>query len=102
RRLALVSAGYASEGFYAEMREQQKQINAGFAEQMKATPMYTSYVAVAPKPDDFPRLLQAMGDVKRELFDSSADVRKLTMPTMLIFGDSDMYRPEHIVEVYKL
>jgi pimeloyl-ACP methyl ester carboxylesterase len=39
RRLALVSAGYASEGFYSEMRAQQKQINAGFAEQMKQTPM---------------------------------------------------------------
>ena len=41
RRLALVSAGFAADGFYPEMREQQKQINAGFAEQMKATPMYT-------------------------------------------------------------
>jgi len=102
RRLALVSAGFAADGFYPEMREQQKQINAGFAEQMKATPMYTSYVAVAPKPDDFPRLLQAMGDLMREPFDYSADVKKLTMPTMLIFGDSDMYRPEHIVEFYKL
>jgi pimeloyl-ACP methyl ester carboxylesterase len=102
RRLALVSAGFASESFYPEMREQQKQVNAGFAEQMKATPMYTSYVAVAPKPDDFPRLLQAMGDLMREKYDYSADVKKLTMPTMLIFGDSDMYRPEHIVEFYKL
>ena len=102
RRLALVSAGFASEGFYPEMREQQKQIDAGFAEQMKETPMYKSYVAVAPKPDDFPRLLQAMGDLMRERYDYSADVKKLTMPTMLIFGDSDMYRPEHIVEFYKL
>ena len=102
RRLTLVSAGFASESFYPEMREQQIQVNAGFAEQMKATPMYTSYVAVAPKPDDFPRLLQAMGDLMREQYDYSADVKKLTMPTMLIFGDSDMYRPEHIVEFYKL
>jgi pimeloyl-ACP methyl ester carboxylesterase len=102
RRLALVSAGFASEGFYPEMREQQKQINAGFAEQMKETPMYKSYVAVAPKPDDFPRLLQAMGDLMRERYDYSADVKKLTMPTMLIFGDGDMYRPEHVVEFYKL
>ena len=102
RRLALVSAGFASEGFYPEMREQQKQVNAGFAEQMKETPMYKSYVAVAPKADDFPRLLQAMGDLMREHYDYSADVKKLTMPTMLIFGDSDMYRPEHIVEFYKL
>jgi pimeloyl-ACP methyl ester carboxylesterase len=102
RRLAMVSVGFTSDGFYPEIREQQKQINAGFAEQMKATPMYTSYVAVAPKPDDFPRLLQAMGDLMREHYDYSADVKKLTMPTMLIFGDSDMYRPEHIVEFYKL
>ena len=102
RRLALVSVGFSEEGFYPEMRQQQTQINAGFAEQMKETPMYKSYVAVAPKPDDFPRLLQGMGDFMREHYNYSADVKKLTMPTMLIFGDSDMYRPEHIVEFYKL
>jgi len=101
-RLAIVSAGFASDGFYPEMREQQKQVGASMAEQMKETPMYKSYVAVAPKPQDFPRLLQAMGDLMREPFDYSADVKKLTMPTMLIFGDSDMYRPEHVVEFYKL
>jgi pimeloyl-ACP methyl ester carboxylesterase len=102
RRLALVSAGISDNGFYPEIRAQQTQINAGFAEQMKETPMYKSYVAVAPKPEDFPRLLQAMGDLMREHYDYSADVKKLTMPTMLIFGDSDMYRPEHIVEFYQL
>ena len=102
RRLALVSAGFASEGFYPEMREQQKQVNASLVEAMKPTPMYQSYVAVAPKPEDFPKLLQAMGDLMREQYDYSADVKNLTMPTMLIFGDSDMYRPEHIVEFYKL
>ena len=102
RRLALVSAGFSDQGFYPEIRAQQDQINAGFAEQLKETPMYKSYVAVAPKPDEFPRLLQAMGDLMRGHYDYSADVKKLTMPTMLIFGDSDMYRPEHIVEFYKL
>ena len=64
--------------------------------------MYKSYVAVAPKPDDFPRLLQAIGDLMRGHYDYSADVKKLTMPTMLVFGDGDMYRPEHIVEFYQL
>jgi len=49
RRLALVSAGFASDGFYPEMREQQKQVGASMAEAMKPTPMYQSYVAVAPK-----------------------------------------------------
>jgi pimeloyl-ACP methyl ester carboxylesterase len=102
RRLAIVSAGFSDEGFYPDIRAQQNQLNAAFADQLKQTPMYTSYVAVAPKPDDFPRLIQAMGDLMRGHYDYSADVKKLTMPTMLIFGDSDMYRPEHIVEFYKL
>ncbi|MBW8728755.1 MAG: alpha/beta fold hydrolase [Inquilinus limosus] len=102
RRLALVSAGYAQDGFYPEMLPQQAAVGAGMAEMMKGTPMYTSYVAVAPKPDDFPRLLDAMGAMMRKPYDFSADVPKLTMPVMLVFGDSDMYRPEHVVKFYQL
>lgn len=64
--------------------------------------MYKSYVAVAPRPGDFPRLLDAMGAFMRQSYDWSADVKKLTMPVMLVFGDSDMIRPEHIVSFYQL
>src|SRR5438046_4223646 len=32
----------------------------------------------------------------------SDDVNKLTMPTRLVFGDSDMFRPEHVVKFYEL
>jgi pimeloyl-ACP methyl ester carboxylesterase len=102
RRLALVSAGYATDGFYAEMLPMQAAVGAGMAEMMKATPMYQSYVAVAPNPGDFPRLLDAMGAMMRQPFDWSADVPKLAGPVMLVFGDSDMYRPEHIVTFYQL
>jgi pimeloyl-ACP methyl ester carboxylesterase len=69
---------------------------------MRNTPMYHSYIAVAPIPGDFPRLLDAMGDWLRRPFDFSAEVSKLTMPVMLVFGDSDMFRPAHIVEFYRL
>ncbi|HEX6373955.1 MAG TPA: alpha/beta hydrolase [Longimicrobium sp.] len=102
RRLALVSAGYARDGFYPEMLPMQAQVGAGMAEMMKETPMYQSYAAVAPHPGDFPRLLDRMGELMRRPYDWADDVRKLTMPTMLVFGDSDMYRPEHVVEFYKL
>jgi pimeloyl-ACP methyl ester carboxylesterase len=102
RRLVIVSAGYSDEGFYPEIRAQQVQMNAGFADFLKETPMYKSYVAVAPKPEDFPKLLQAMGDFMREPYDYSADAAKLAMPTMLVFGDSDMYLPEHVVKFYQL
>jgi pimeloyl-ACP methyl ester carboxylesterase len=102
RRLVLVSVGFSDQAFYPEIRAQQDQIGAASAEFMKETPMYKSYVAVAPKPEDFPRLLQAIGDFMRGHYDYSADVKKLTMPTMLVFGDGDMYRPEHMVEFWKL
>lgn len=102
RRLALASAGYARDGFYAEMLPQQAAVGAAMAEQMKETPMYKSYAAIAPHPEEFPKLLDQMGALMRKPYDFSADVKKLTMPVMLIFGDSDMYRPEHIVKFYQL
>jgi pimeloyl-ACP methyl ester carboxylesterase len=102
RRLVMVSVGFSDQAFFPEIREQQNQIGAESMEFMKETPMYKSYVAVAPKPDDFPKLLQAIGDFMRGHYDYSADVKKLTMPTMLVYGDGDMYKPEHMVEFYKL
>src|SRR5213079_680015 len=57
------------------------------AEQMKETPMYKSYVAIAPHPEEFPKLLDQMGAYMRKPYDWSAEVKKLTMPVMLIYGD---------------
>ncbi len=102
RRLTLVSTGYSQDGFYPEMLPQQAAVGAAMLEQMKETPMYKSYVAIAPHPEEFPKLLDQMGAYMRKPYDWSADVKKLTMPVMLIFGDSDMYRPEHIVKFYQL
>src|SRR5690606_26890531 len=72
------------------------------ADAMKDTPMYQSYAAVAPHPEDFPRLLDRMGELMRKPYDWSDDVRALRMPVMLVWGDSDMFRPEHMVELYQL
>lgn len=102
RRLALVSAGFAQDGFYPEMLPMQAQVGAAMADSMKETPMYKSYVAVAPKPEDFPKLLDRMGALMRTPYNWADDVKTLTMPVMLVYGDSDMYRPEHIVEFYHL
>jgi pimeloyl-ACP methyl ester carboxylesterase len=102
RRLALVSAGYSRDGFYPEMLPQQAAIGSAMLEQMKETPIYKSDAAIAPHPEDFPKLLDQLGANSRKPFDWSADVKKLTMPVILIFGDSDAFRPEHIVKFYQL
>jgi len=69
---------------------------------MKETPMYKSYVAIAPNPTDFPKLLDRMGELMRTPYDWAEDVKTLKMPVMLVYGDSDMFRPEHIVQFYQL
>ncbi|MES2939228.1 MAG: alpha/beta hydrolase [Pseudomonadota bacterium] len=102
RRLVLVSTGYAQDGFFPEMLPMQAQVGAAMADMMKETPMYKSYAAVAPRPQDFPKLLDQMGAFMRKPYDYSEDVGKLAMPVMLVYGDSDMYRPEHIVKFYQL
>ena len=102
RRLVLVSAGYAQDGFYPEMLPMQAQVGAAMAEAMKDTPMYQSYAAIAPDPEEFPKLLDRMGEWMRKPYDWEQDVKKLTMPVMLVYGDSDMFRPEHIVRFYQL
>ena len=102
RRLVVASAPFAQEGFYPEMLPQQAQVGAAMADAMKETPMYISYAAVAPRPQDFPRLLDRMGELMRASYDWSEDVKKLQMPVMLLYGDSDMIRPEHIVRFYQL
>jgi pimeloyl-ACP methyl ester carboxylesterase len=102
RRLAIVSAPYAQDGFFPEMLPQQAAVSGAIADAMKETPMYKSYASVAPRPQDFPRLLDRMGEYMRTPYDWSADVKTLKMPVMLIYGDSDMVRPEHIVSFYQL
>lgn len=102
RRLVVVSAPYARSGFFPEMLPQQAAVGAALADAFKGSPMYTSYAAIAPHPEEFPRLLDNMGEFMRRDYDWSADVKRLQMPVMLVYGDADMIRPEHIVSFYQL
>jgi pimeloyl-ACP methyl ester carboxylesterase len=102
RRLVMASANLRPDAIYPEMRVQQAQVNAAAAEFMKETPMYQLYQRVAPRPDDFPRLLDKIGASMAKEFDFTEDVRGLRMPTLVVAADADMAPPSHYVEVFKL
>lgn len=102
RRLVAVSCGFSRDGFYPEMLPMQAAVGAQMAPMMEQTPMYQTYKAVAPVPGDFPRLLDAMGELMRRPYDWREDLGRLAVPTLLVFGDSDMFRLEHVVDFYKL
>jgi pimeloyl-ACP methyl ester carboxylesterase len=102
RRLVLVSTPYAQSGFHPEILPQQALVSSAIFDQMKELPMYLSYKAVAPKPEDFPKLLDKMGASMKQSYDWTEDVKKLAMPVMLIYGDADMITLEHAVSFYHL
>jgi pimeloyl-ACP methyl ester carboxylesterase len=102
RRLVVVSANLRPEAIYPEMRLQQAQVSPAAAEFMKDTPMYQLYQRVAPRPEDFPRLLGKIGAAMAKDFDYTEEVRGLKMPTLVVAADADMAPPSHYVEVFNL
>jgi pimeloyl-ACP methyl ester carboxylesterase len=102
RRLVTCSAHIRSDAIYPEMRVQQGQVNAAAAEFMKDTPMYELYQRVAPRPEDFGRLLDKIGAAMEQEFDFSDEARGLQVPTMIMAADADMAPPSHYVEYFKL
>jgi pimeloyl-ACP methyl ester carboxylesterase len=102
RRLVAVSANIRPDAIYAEMRVQQGQVGAAAAEFMKDTPMYQLYQRVAPRPEDFPKLLDKLGATMAKDFDFADEVRGLQVPTLIVAADADMAPPSHYVEVFKL
>jgi pimeloyl-ACP methyl ester carboxylesterase len=101
-RLVAASANIRPDAIYPEIRAQQGQVNAAAAEFMKDTPMYELYQRVAPHPEDFPRLLDKMGESMAKDFDFADDVRGLQVPTLIVAADADMAPPSHYVEVFNL
>jgi pimeloyl-ACP methyl ester carboxylesterase len=101
-KLVVVSAHIRSDAIYPEMAGQQSQVNASAAEFMKHTPMYELYQRVAPRPDDFPRLLDKIGASMAKPFDFTEQVRGLSMPTLIAFADADMSAPNHAAEIFAL
>jgi pimeloyl-ACP methyl ester carboxylesterase len=101
-RLVIVSVNIRRSAIYPDMLGQQAQLNATAAQFMKDTPMYELYTRVAPRPEDFPHLLDKMGEAMSEDFDLSEEVRGLQAPTLFACADADMFPPSHAVEVFEL
>jgi pimeloyl-ACP methyl ester carboxylesterase len=102
RRLVVASAHARRDAIPPEMLAQQAQVNAAAAEFLKDTPMWELYQRVAPHPEDFPRLLDKVGEAMAQDYDYTEDVRSPQVPTLLVAADADMAPPSHYVEMFKL
>jgi pimeloyl-ACP methyl ester carboxylesterase len=101
-RLVTASANIRRDAVYPDMLQQQSQVSAAAAEFMKETPMYELYQRVAPRPEDFGRLLDKLGATMAIDFDFTEQVRGLQVPTLVVAADADMAPPSHYVDVFAL
>ncbi len=101
-KLVLVSTPIRRSAFYPDILAQQGQVTAAAAEAMKQTPMYQLYASIAPRPEDWPRLLGKIGEAMKSDFDFSKDVAGIKATTLVVAGDADIFPPAHAVEVFGL
>jgi pimeloyl-ACP methyl ester carboxylesterase len=99
-RLVLASFAYRLDGLHPGLMDN---IQGLKPEHLAGTPFERDYARVAPNPGDWPRLIEKITQMDADLPEWTADtLRGVTAPTMLVIGDSDIVRPEHSVEMFRL
>jgi len=99
RKLVVVSTAFSRGAAFPEVLAGFDALGPQLAEMMKPSPVYQTYQAVAPRPEDFPRLLDRVGTLVKQDYDWTAEVGKLP-PSLIVAADADYYPLSHIVDVF--
>jgi pimeloyl-ACP methyl ester carboxylesterase len=100
RKLVFASATYTLAGVHPGLMEGLAEMRP---EMMYGSPWHEEYTRIAPHPEHFATLFAKKTQMDRETRDIPAEsIRAIQAPTLLIIGDSDLVRPEHAVEMFRL
>jgi pimeloyl-ACP methyl ester carboxylesterase len=100
RKLGLASVTYKLDGVHPGLMEGLAEMEPAM---MYGSPWHEEYMRIAPRPEDFGTLFAKKTEMDRQVRDLPADdVVAIGAPTLLIIGDSDIVRPEHAVEMFRL
>jgi pimeloyl-ACP methyl ester carboxylesterase len=100
RKLVLMSTSYSLRGIHPGLMEGLGEMKA---EMMYGSPFHEEYTRIAPRPQDFNGLFEKKTQMDRQLKDfSEAEIRGIKAPALVMIGDSDLIRPEHAVEMFRL
>ena len=100
RKLVFASVSYKLDGLHPGLMEGLAQITP---DMMVGSPWHEEYKQIAPNPDDFDTLFTKVMQLDQELEDIPDEViAAIKSPALLIIGDSDIIRPEHAVEMFRL
>lgn len=98
-----VAAGgtaYSVEGLYPELLEFFPKITP---EMFQGSPFHEGYLKTSPDPKQWPGIVEKLKalDVNWKGW-SADDIRSIRAPVLIVIGDSDIVKPEHAVELFRL
>jgi pimeloyl-ACP methyl ester carboxylesterase len=99
----LIYAGgacYSPEGFYPEMLAG---IQTMTPDVLIGSLFHEEYLRLNPTPDNFPALVEKVKRMDAEIPSFAPEtIQSIAAPTLLVNGDADIVRPEHVVEMFRL
>jgi len=100
RKLVLASVTYTLGGIHPGLMDGLGEMKP---EMMFGSPWHEEYMRIAPNPENFATLFAKKTQMDKEIKDLPAEaIQAIKAPTLLIIGDSDLVRPEHAVEMFRL
>jgi pimeloyl-ACP methyl ester carboxylesterase len=100
RKLVVASVSYTQSGIHPGLMEGLGEMTP---DMMFGSPWHDEYMKIAPHPENFAQLFAKKTEMDRQTKDLPAEsIRAIKSPTLLIIGDSDLIRPEHAVEMFRL
>jgi pimeloyl-ACP methyl ester carboxylesterase len=98
RKLAVAGTNYNNDGIYPEILEFLKHARPDDLGDLR-----DAYVRVAPRPEDWPRLVAKVAELGVQFKGwRPEDIRAIEAPALVMIGDADIVRPEHAVEMFRL
>ena len=100
RKLVVAASAYGPDGLYPQVLENIRNLKP---EDFEGSPWLDAYASVAPDPEGWPTLLGRVQELVGQFEGSPAeDIRAIEAPALVIVADSDVVRPEHAVELFRL
>ena len=100
RKLVVASSSFNMAGIHPGLMDGLGEMKP---EMMFGSPWHEEYLRIAPNPDGFAALFAKKTQMDRGIQDIPAEaIKAITAPTLIIIGDSDLIRPEHAVEMFRL
>ena len=100
RKLVVAAATYNSGGYHPRILAGEQTMKP---EDLAGSPFQEAYARTAPNPEAWPALIAKVQQLDGQIQDwLPQDIQAIAAPTLLIYGDADVVRPEHAVELFRL